>query len=170
MGDSMSNAKELLPLARTDALVIKELQDEVLVYDLQRHKAHCLNSTAASVWRRCDGKLTVPDMTRLLEKEVKTPVKDEVVWLALQQLDKFHLLQNRATRPSATPGLSRRELVRGIGVTALLLPAIISIIAPTAAQAQSSCGKPDGADCQSNGECCSGCCLGTCQRAANCVG
>ena len=165
----MSNAKKLLPLARTDALVIKELQDEVLVYDLQRHKAHCLNSTAAYVWKRCDGKFTVPDMTRLLEKELKTPVKDEVVWLALQQLDKFHLLQGRGTVASGRPGLSRRELMRSIGVTALLLPAIISITAPPAAQAQSG-GKPDGAGCESGAECKSGCCPdGICEPANNCV-
>src|SRR2546428_4451494 len=112
----MSNENELLPLARTDALVIKELQDEVLVYDLKRHKAHCLNPTAASVWKRCDGKLPVMDMAHLLEKELKLPVKDEIVWLALQQLDRFHLLQEQTTGPAARPGLSRRELMRSIGV------------------------------------------------------
>ena len=163
----MSNAKELLPLARTDALVVKELEDEVLVYDLQRHKAHCLNPTAASVWKRCDGKFALTDMARLLEKELKTPVRDEVVWLALQQLDKFHLLQVRATGPSARPALSRRELMRSIGVTALLLPAIISITAPPSAQAQSC--KANGTGCESGLECCSGCCLGTCQPGQNCV-
>lgn len=163
----MSNEKELLPLARTNALVVKELQDEVLVYDLKRDKAHCLNPTAATVWKRCDGKLAVTDMARLLEKEFKSPVKDEVVWLALQQLDRFHLLQERATGPSAKPGLSRRELVRSIGVTALLLPAIISITAPTA-QAQSSCKAID-AGCESNVECCSGCCANfTCQPVSAC--
>ena len=164
----MSNENELLPLARTDALVIKELQDEVLVYDLQRHKAHCLNPTAASVWKRCDGKLTVPNITRLLEKDLKTPVQDEVVWLALQQLDKFHLLQERGTVLSGRPGLSRRDLVRHIGISALLLPAVISITAPPAAQAQSC--KANGTGCQSGLECCSGSCLGTCQPAQNCVG
>ncbi len=158
----MSNAKELLPLARTDRLVIKELQDEMLVYDLERHKAHCLNPTAAFVWKRCDGKFAVTDMARLLEKELQTPVKDEVIWLALQQLDKFHLLQERATGPSARPALPRRELMRSIGVTALLLPAIISITAPPAAQAQSC--LVDGKTCTSGGECCSRCCSAlTCQ-------
>ena len=64
----MDNQKEHLPLARKDALIVSELEDEVLVYDLKRDKAHCLNSTAASVWKRCDGKLAVTDMTRLLKK------------------------------------------------------------------------------------------------------
>lgn len=153
----MTTENELLPLARINALVIKELQDEVLVYDLERHKAHCLNPTAASVWRLCDGKLTVPDMTRLLKKKFDTPVKDEVIWLALQQLDKFHLLQERGKVSRGRPGLSRRDLVRRIGISALLLPAIISITAPPAAQAQSG-GKPNGVGCESGAECKSGCC------------
>jgi hypothetical protein len=163
----MSNEKELLPLARTDALVVKELEDEVLVYDLKRDKAHCLNPTAATVWKRCDGKLAVTDMARLLEKELKSPVKDEVIWLALRQLDKFHLLQERATGPSAKPGLSRRELMRSIGVTALLLPAIISITVPPTAQAQSC--LPNEGQCSSDAECCSKCCPdGTCLPVQNC--
>ena len=32
-----------LPLARKDKLVVRELADEVLVYDLTRNKAFCLN-------------------------------------------------------------------------------------------------------------------------------
>jgi len=152
----MSNEREFLPLARTDALVVKELQDEVLVYDLKRDKAHCLNGTAAAVWKHCDGKMTVADAARRLESELKTPVDAEVVWLALKQLDKFHLLQERVLIPDARQGLSRRELVRRIGVAAVLLPAIISISAPTA-RAQGSC-RPLGAACTTAADCCSNCC------------
>jgi Coenzyme PQQ synthesis protein D (PqqD) len=43
------------PVARTRGLVVKALQDEVLVYDLERHQAHRLNGLAAAVWRACDG-------------------------------------------------------------------------------------------------------------------
>jgi hypothetical protein len=107
-------------------------------------------------------------MARLLEKELKTAVRDEVVWLALQQLDKFHLLQEPGTVSSGRPGLSRRDLVRRIGISALLLPAIISVTAPPAAQAQSC--LVDGKDCLTNGQCCSGCCRSVCQPAQNCVG
>ncbi len=34
-------------------LVMKEMPDEVLLYDLKQHKAHCLNQAAALVWRYC---------------------------------------------------------------------------------------------------------------------
>ena len=42
----------LLPRAHTDGLVIKELPNETLVYDLKTDEAHCLNQTAALVWKR----------------------------------------------------------------------------------------------------------------------
>ncbi len=45
-----------LPRARKEGLLIQELPEEVLVFDLSTAKAHCLNHTAALVWRRCDGK------------------------------------------------------------------------------------------------------------------
>jgi hypothetical protein len=44
-----------LPQARTEGLTVRELAEETLVYDKERHKAHCLNRTAACVWKHCDG-------------------------------------------------------------------------------------------------------------------
>ena len=46
----METTRALMPRARQDELVVEELQDETLVYDLERHKARCLNRTAALVW------------------------------------------------------------------------------------------------------------------------
>jgi len=152
----MSNEGQLLPLARTDALIVKELQDEMLVYDLKRDKAHCLNPTAAAVWKRCDGSLEVAELARLLESELQKPVDDEVVWLALQQLDKFHLLQERMMIPQARQGISRRDLVRRIGIAAALLPVVVSITAPTAVAAASCVAGGD--PCNNSSECCSNCC------------
>ena len=40
-----------LPRARKDGLVIKELVNETLVYDLERDEAQCLNQTAPLVWK-----------------------------------------------------------------------------------------------------------------------
>ena len=46
------NSQAILPAAREEGLIIQEMADEVLVYDRERYKAHCLNQTAALVWRR----------------------------------------------------------------------------------------------------------------------
>ncbi len=49
------NSKQPLPVARHKNLIVKELPDETLIYDLDSDKAHCLNQTAALVWKNCDG-------------------------------------------------------------------------------------------------------------------
>jgi hypothetical protein len=130
---------QVLPLARREQLVIQELPDEVLVYDLERHKAHCLNETSALVWKHCDGKTTVAEMTRLLEKRLATPIDDDVVLLALNQLRRFRLLEEGSVT-IGTMKVSRRDLVRKYLPAALALPVILSIAAPAAAQAASRCG------------------------------
>ncbi|PYS79821.1 MAG: hypothetical protein DMF70_12375, partial [Acidobacteria bacterium] len=58
------------PLARKEGLVIQELPDEVLVYDLDRDRAHCLNETAAFVWQRCDGRTSTVEIARSLGQKV----------------------------------------------------------------------------------------------------
>ena len=151
---------QVLPLARTDQLVVQELPDEVLVYDLERHKAHCLNKTSAMVWQRCDGRTTVAEMTRRLTRELAAPVDDDVVWLALGQLRKFHLLEEG----SGSVGLfkvSRRDLVRKYLPAALAVPLILSVPAPTPAQSLSRCLGPC-EKCSRSEECCSGSCDGIC--------
>ncbi len=49
----METTRTLMPRARQDELVVKELPDETLAYDLKRHKAHCLTRTAAQEWQHC---------------------------------------------------------------------------------------------------------------------
>jgi hypothetical protein len=167
-----------LPLARTDQLVVRELPDELLVYDLDRHKAHCLNKASAIVWKHCDGKMTVSEMTRLLERELATLVDDDVVWLALGQLRRFHLLEEESETILGRK-VTRRDLVRKYLPAALALPVILSISSPTSAQAVSGpCAalnnRPNGCACASFTECQSNCCtnLGgggfTCQPNTSC--
>lgn len=134
------------PQARQDGIVVRELPDEVLVYDLERHKAHCLNSTAAAVWRYCDGETSPHEMGFRLARDFSTPVDEDVVWLALHDLGQLGLLENPIVRPT---GLSRAQLLRRVGVVtaAIALPAAFSLAVPTAgaAQCQQSCGV--NADC-----------------------
>jgi len=134
----------MVPRAREDRLVVQELPDEVLVYDLNRHKAHCLNRTAALVWGHCDGQTTVAEMATLLRKELKSPVDETLVWLALDRLGRAHLLCERVTSPVGAQRLSRREVMRKfalVGGLSVLLPVVTSIVAPTASEAASGCLK-----------------------------
>jgi hypothetical protein len=140
--------REQLPLARTERLIVKEVDDEVLVYDLKNDKAHCLNDTAAKVWKNCDGKNSVSEISASLLKENGVPVDEGVVWLALDQLEKFRLLDEVPTAPKIFAGMNRRQLMRNLGVAAIALPVIISIAAPPA-EAQTSCGQ----NCTNPGDC-----------------
>ena len=150
------------PRARTNGLVVREIADEVVVYDLERHTAVCLNRTAALVWKRCDGRTSVEELRRALAEELPSTAADELLGLALEQLSRERLLEECVARPSPPAGMSRRELARRLGLAAAAsLPLITSILAPTAAQA-ASC-KGSGASCTAPGECCSGLCPdGTC--------
>ena len=49
LGVTMETTRALMPRVRQDELIVEDLQDETLVYDLERHKASCLNGTAALV-------------------------------------------------------------------------------------------------------------------------
>src|SRR5205085_6124581 len=112
----MSETHVRLPRARKDKLVTTELAGERLVYDEKLDKAHCLNRTAALVWEHCDGRTTVAQMARLLESETKSPASNELVWLALHQLEKSHLLEKPLTRPAQVARMSRREMVKRLGI------------------------------------------------------
>ena len=126
-----SNAQSL-PRARKDDLVTRQIPGELLVYDLKRHKAYCLNDTAAAVWKSCDGRRTVSDLAAKLQKDQKSPVDEKIVWLALDQLEKSYLLQSKAAKPGGLPTISRRGLVRSGIATAIALPLVTMIAAPTA--------------------------------------
>src|SRR5262245_30585528 len=94
-----------LPRARTENLVIRELDDETLVYDLERDQAHCLNHTAALVWQHCDGHTTAQQVARSLQGKMNAPVDADLVWLAIRQLERFHLVEGLRK----TPPVSRRK-------------------------------------------------------------
>jgi hypothetical protein len=148
------------PLARVRGLIVQELADEVLVYDEDRNKAVCLNQTAALVWKYCDGETTVASMARQLERDLKTEAVDEkIVWYALDKLGKDHLLVEPPVPPAVLAGMSRRELVRVLGVAAVVaIPVVTSIVAPTVVEA-ATCLAP-GQPCGTSAQCCGGLCSG----------
>jgi len=149
----MAKSDRLSPKARKDRLVIKELANETLVYDESNHKAHCLNHTAALVWKLCDGRTSVTRMTGLMEKQLNAAISEETVCLAIRQLAESRLLEAAVAKSEWLPKSSRRELVRRLGIAAIALPLITSIQAPVAAQAGS---------CRTNGQPCTGAGLGNC--------
>lgn len=149
-----------LPRARKQKIIRKQLAEELLVYDLQRDTAHSLNQSAAAIWNLCDGRTTPEQIGRKLEEQTGQPVSDDFVWLALDQLDRDHLLAEHLERPQGIRRISRREAVRRIALgAAIALPIVVSITAPTPAQA-ATCRAP-GQPCSTSAQCCSGFCKST---------
>ncbi|HKO60902.1 MAG TPA: PqqD family protein [Pyrinomonadaceae bacterium] len=155
-----TNTTRFLPEARRDGIIVRDVEGEVLVYDLERDKAHCLNSLAANIWRYCDGRTTISEIAASLPHQEGTTVDDQVVLLGLEELRRSHLLvePNAPAEWFPKTGMSRREAVRRIGLgAAIALPLIASMTVPTAVEAAVSCGarcKP----CNTASECCNGVC------------
>jgi hypothetical protein len=153
----MAGKNELLPVARKEGLAVTGLAEETIIYDIERHKAHCLNQTAMLIWKHCDGRTTVKQMTAILEEELNAPVTEEMVWFGLDRLGRNRLLEEVVTLPTETGRLSRREVVRRLGLASMVaLPVITSIVSPTAVAAATicritvaQCGNPN-----TNGCCC----------------
>jgi len=156
-----------LPAARSRGLVVEQLGEETLIYDLERDEAHHLNPTAAAVFGLCDGQTTIEELATEAAERLGQPLSVQIVDQAVEQLAERGLLSH-GLAPEV--GVSRREVVRraalvGAGA-AVAGPVIKSIVAPTPAMAQSNgqckvceeteeCGP--GEECvsfDSEGKCC----------------
>ena len=128
------------PIAREADLVIQEVEDEVLVYDLNTNKASCLNATAASVWRHCNGQNDLSEIAAAMRVTTDIQVDDEVVWLAIDQLRRADLLRTAPRLPKSFSGMTRRELAKRVALaSAAAIPVISSLVAPKPVHANSAC-------------------------------
>jgi len=147
------------PTARNSGLVVQEVPDEILVFDLENNKAHCLNDTAAMVWKSCDGKTSVPEIAKYIQTRTGKGVNDDLVWLAIDQLSENHLLETTASSPFK--GQTRREVIKKIGLASMIaIPVVASLVAPQSVLANVSCVCTSTTDCTAPGfeTCFSGCC------------
>jgi len=160
------------PLSKKEDIVTQELPGELLIYNLATDRAFCLNETATFVWREADGRKSVGEIKELMEREFKTLVNEDLVRLALEQLARDGLLESAWEEKAEEKfaGMTRREVVRRIGVSSLIaLPVIASLATPvhavgcpfSGAITQKQCSEnPDcsGRACTTGGNCTSGAC------------
>jgi hypothetical protein len=72
----------LMPKAKTERLIVTQIDGETLVYDRARDAASCLNALAGKVWWQCDGKTSVAGIATALGEGERN------AWLTLHQLMK----------------------------------------------------------------------------------
>jgi hypothetical protein len=142
------------PLARKDKLVVRELEEETLVYDLTRNKAICLNRTAAAVWKASDGERDASQIADELSAELGATLDEKMVWAAIEQLGRDHLLAYCIPTPTQKSGMTRRKQLKYMGRAAAMAPIVAAMTAPKASAAQSC--RPANAACTVGGTpCCS---------------
>src|SRR4029078_13199081 len=126
------------------------------------NQANCLNPTAAAVWKHADGKSSVSEIAAKMSRDMGRRVDVGVVWYALEQLDKKHLLEERIQIPLQYSRLTRRDFWVKAGVVgaAVAIPVIISLTPPTPAMAATCTGVcTNTADCPSGCTCTGGSCV-----------
>lgn len=145
------------PLARNRNIVVQQANDEVLVYDLDTDKAICLNKTSAFIWENCDGKKSFQQIGEAVEKKFGELVGEDFVKFAVDQLKKENLIENKDEVVTDFNGMSRREVIKRIGLGSMIaLPIVSSLVAPKAAHAGSMLAN--GTACTASTQCTSGCC------------
>jgi len=152
-----------LPVAKKENIVIQELNDEVLIYDLNLNQAFCLNETSSIIWQMCDGTKNVAEISQAVSRKFNSTVSEGFIWLALEQLKKENLVESEVAPPAEFAGMSRREIIRKVGFASMVaLPVVASMIAPTAINAQSGICM-----CLSPGDCIT---QSSCPNPNNCNG
>jgi hypothetical protein len=121
--DETPGAREVLrPARRTDAVIVREVGDELVTYALDTRQVTALDPVTATVWNRLDGTATIDEI-------VSATNLDEVdVCLAVDKLDRAGLMAG---------GVDRRrfmQLATALAGTASLM----SITAPAAMAAGSN--------------------------------
>lgn len=132
------------PKIRSTRLLVEELADELLVYDVERSEVHCLNGTAIKVWSLCDGQHTVSAIARALDMDLDSEAAEALVWSALDQFIEKQLLESAPDGPSDVSRRedpARRQILLRLGLVVGLLPLVDSIVSPEAALAASG-GTP----------------------------
>lgn len=128
------------PKTRSTQLLVEELVDELLIYDVEGSQAHCLNGSAMKVWALCNGERTVSEIARALNMDLDPEAAEALVWCALDQFTEKHLLEIAQDRPPDVlrpEGLARRQMLLRLSLVVGLLPLVDSIVSPEAALAQS---------------------------------
>jgi subtilisin family serine protease len=125
------------PLARKNRIFTENLPEEVILYDKSNHNIHCLNKMAAAIWENSDGSRTVDDLARILETKFGVPAGRDVVFQALQELEKADLMEN-ANSVVSRPALTSRR--GAVGKIALAGSALVTTIVAQPVSARISSG------------------------------
>ncbi len=112
---------------------MQTIGDETLIYDLNTHRAYCLNETASVVWNACDGKTDVETLVS------QSGIPKELVQYSIGRLRESQLI-DVAGETDIPKHVSRRDAIALAARVAVALPVIGMLVAPPPTQAASCLG------------------------------
>jgi hypothetical protein len=124
------------PVARSERLVIEQVGDEAVIFDLETRASHALKPLAAAVYAYADGKNTVTEIAELASYRLAQPVTEADATDAVVQLTALNLLEGPEIEVSRN-GFSRRDALKtfaAVGAGA----ALVSTVTAGAAMAATS--------------------------------
>lgn len=121
--------------ARTDGLIVNELPEETLVFHPGTGRAHCLARPAALVLALCDGATPRSVVARRLEAELGCANGEAVLEELLVLLRGLGLI---VAARGAILAFGRRRLLALGGRLGIAAPLVMTIAAPSAAEALSN--------------------------------
>lgn len=127
------------PSARRTGTITQDVDGDLVVYDTVHHVAHRLTASAARVWEHCDGGTSVAEIAHRIGTAAE-PVDEATVQAALHALREANLLIDGETPQALTRRTAVRRMAQVAG-SALSVPLVISIAAPTPADALSGGGN-----------------------------
>jgi hypothetical protein len=139
-----------------------EVAGQTVLYDEDTDRVHLLDPTTSAVYELLDGSRSIDEVASSVAQRLQLPADLELIEVALQELSEAELLEEESGRMQV-PEISRRELIRRLGLTgalAALVPGILTVATPAPASAQSGGGEV-GAPCACSADCTSGCCKKT---------
>lgn len=139
------------PVARSRGLIVEELPEELVVYDEERHRVHCLGPVAAWIWRACDGRTPALRLAQRASARFDQDIDAGLVSVVMHRLMRSRLLEGLLPATPEAPARSRRELLKRAAQLGAAL-SIVSLTAPTPAQA-ATC-RAIGQPCTSSAQCC----------------
>jgi hypothetical protein len=141
-------------------LLCNELDGQMLIYNQHADSIHLLDPTTARVFELLQmGARTKEEIVSKLPDIDGSQSGAALFDLAIEELRKAELLDERGSSAAPITGINRRELLRKVavtGVAAAIVPTIVTLSA-TRAFGQGSC-LPKKACCNVDADCCSNKC------------
>jgi hypothetical protein len=153
----MVNRTTVLPRLRTKDVIVRELQDEILIYDLATNNALCLNPAGRLVADHCDGVTTLGEVADKFGTGANAESAEVVVLAVLSRLRKEGLLEGSIDLPDEADLPTRRRVLSAAASVGAALPMISLLVVPSAMAQQSGCiGSQQSCASVEDTSCCSG--------------